>query len=127
MLCALAERGELCVCQLQALVALAPSSTSKHLSLLASAGLVSVRKDGRWAYYRVAAPEEMPEDAAGVVDWIAARAGGQRAAAEDRARMDAILRFTPEELCRRMAEGAPCCPPAGAARAKTPRTKADSR
>ena len=52
-LCAL-RGGELCVCQLIALLELAPSTVSKHLSILRSARLVESRKDGRWIYYRLA-------------------------------------------------------------------------
>lgn len=44
--------GELCVCQLIELVGLAPSTVSKHLSILRDAGLVDSRKDGRWVHYR---------------------------------------------------------------------------
>lgn len=49
----LLERGELCVCQIVEVLALAPSTVSKHLSLLSAAGLVEMRKQGRWAYYRL--------------------------------------------------------------------------
>lgn len=49
--------GELCACQLIALVGLAPSTVSKHLTLLRDAGLVAARKDGRWVHYRL---EEHP-------------------------------------------------------------------
>jgi DNA-binding transcriptional ArsR family regulator len=52
-LCAL-RNGELCVCQLIALLDLSPSTVSKHLSILRSARLVESRKDGRWMYYRLA-------------------------------------------------------------------------
>ena len=52
MLCAL-RGGELCVCQLIELVQLAPSTVSKHLSILNQAELVESRKDGRWVYYRL--------------------------------------------------------------------------
>lgn len=45
--------GELCVCQIVELLDLAPSTVSKHLSILRQAGLVEVRKDGRWAYCRL--------------------------------------------------------------------------
>jgi len=45
--------GELCVCRIVEVLALAPSTVSKHLSLLSEADLVEVRKDGRWAYYRL--------------------------------------------------------------------------
>ena len=51
-LCALTG-GELCVCQLIALLELAPSTVSKHLSVLRNARLVDSRKDGRWMYYRL--------------------------------------------------------------------------
>ncbi len=42
---------ELCVCQIVALLGLATSTVSKHLSILKSAGLISSRKHGRWVYY----------------------------------------------------------------------------
>jgi ArsR family transcriptional regulator len=45
--------GELCVCQLIEMLGLAPSTVSKHLSILHQAGLVEVRKEGRWMYYRL--------------------------------------------------------------------------
>lgn len=50
LLCAL-RGGELCVCQLIELVGLAPSTVSKHMSLLSQAELVESRKQGRWVYY----------------------------------------------------------------------------
>ncbi|MFP4418424.1 MAG: ArsR/SmtB family transcription factor, partial [Chitinispirillaceae bacterium] len=46
--------GELCVCQITGLLGLAPSTISKHMSILKQAGLVESRKDGRWVYYRMA-------------------------------------------------------------------------
>ena len=49
--------GELCVCRVVEVLALAPSTVSKHLSVLSEADLVEVRKDGRWAYYRLARGE----------------------------------------------------------------------
>ncbi len=45
--------GELCVCQLIALLKLAPSTVSKHLTILRSARLIDSRKSGRWMYYRL--------------------------------------------------------------------------
>ena len=50
----LLEAGELCVCQIQAVLALATSTVSKHLAILKSAGLVADRREGRWAYYALA-------------------------------------------------------------------------
>ncbi len=45
------EWGELCVCQVTALLGLAPATVSKHLAILRTAGMISARKDGRWVYY----------------------------------------------------------------------------
>lgn len=46
--------GELCVCQLIDVLGLSPATVSKHLSILQNAGLIERRKEGRWAYYRLA-------------------------------------------------------------------------
>ena len=43
-------RGELCVCQIAELLQLAPSTVSKHLSILRQGGLVEFEKRGRWIY-----------------------------------------------------------------------------
>jgi DNA-binding transcriptional ArsR family regulator/SAM-dependent methyltransferase len=43
--------GEQCVCDLQAAVGAAQSRLSFHLKVLKSAGLVTDRRQGRWAYY----------------------------------------------------------------------------
>jgi DNA-binding transcriptional ArsR family regulator len=43
---------ELCLCQLIDLLGLAPSTVSKHMAVLAEAGLVARRKEGRWHFYR---------------------------------------------------------------------------
>lgn len=48
------RKGEMCVCQIIELFGLAPSTVSKHMSILKQAGLVSNRKDNRWVYYRLA-------------------------------------------------------------------------
>ncbi|MFW5653115.1 MAG: ArsR/SmtB family transcription factor [Planctomycetota bacterium] len=47
-------QGELCVCQIIQLLDLAPSTVSKHMSILHQAGLVMRRKQGRWQHYRLA-------------------------------------------------------------------------
>jgi DNA-binding transcriptional ArsR family regulator len=45
------EGGELCVCQIIAVLALSPSNVSKHLFLLKSARLVNDRKEKKWVHY----------------------------------------------------------------------------
>ncbi len=49
-------RGPLCVCQIAELLQLAPSTLSKHLSVLRRGGLVDAQKRGRWIYYFI--PDE---------------------------------------------------------------------
>jgi ArsR family transcriptional regulator, arsenate/arsenite/antimonite-responsive transcriptional repressor len=50
--------GELCVCELIELLGLAPSTVSKHMAVIADAGLVERRRDGRWTYYSLSADPE---------------------------------------------------------------------
>jgi DNA-binding transcriptional ArsR family regulator len=50
---AMLRGGELCVCQITAVLDLATSTVSAHLSDLRRAGLVAERKDGRWVAYRL--------------------------------------------------------------------------
>ena len=51
LLYALVEAGEMCVCDLAAVVEAAESSVSHALRLLRMAGVVSTRRDGRMIYY----------------------------------------------------------------------------
>ncbi len=50
----LLEGGELCVCEVMAVLGLVQSTASKHLNILKMAGLVESRKGGTWSYYRLA-------------------------------------------------------------------------
>lgn len=43
--------GEMCVCQIIAVLSLSQSTVSKHLFLLRAAGFVRDRKDRKWIYY----------------------------------------------------------------------------
>ena len=47
------RRGELCVCDLCELLAVSQSKLSFHLKVLREAGLIEVRQEGRWNYYRL--------------------------------------------------------------------------
>jgi ArsR family transcriptional regulator len=51
----LLRAGEQCVCDLQADLACGQSLLSFHLKTLRDAGLVTTRREGRWAHYRLAA------------------------------------------------------------------------
>ena len=42
---------DLCVCEITDVLGLAPSTVSKHLSLLRDAGFINEEKDGKWVNY----------------------------------------------------------------------------
>ena len=99
LLCALRE-GELCVCQLVELLQLAPSTVSKHLSILHQADLVESRKQGRWVYYRL--PGKTAPDLSRKMTKHALRAVEKDpAVVEDNKRLKQIRTADLEELCRR--------------------------
>ena len=45
------EGGEMCVCQIIAILSLGQSTVSKHLFLLRAAGLIKDRRDRKWVHY----------------------------------------------------------------------------
>lgn len=53
ILFALAEAGELCVCDLAATVGVPETSVSQALRLLRTAGVVRARREGRMVFYRL--------------------------------------------------------------------------
>jgi ArsR family transcriptional regulator len=54
------QRQVMCVCEIQAALKVAQSTTSKHLQLLEDAGLISSEKDGLWVNYMIADGSESP-------------------------------------------------------------------
>lgn len=53
ILFALAEAGELCVCDLAATIGVPETSVSQALRLLRTAGVVRARREGRMVFYRL--------------------------------------------------------------------------
>jgi len=49
----LLENGELCVCQLIAVLNMGQSRISRHLSILKEAGLIVDDRKGKWVHYRL--------------------------------------------------------------------------
>lgn len=49
--------GECCVCEIFPAIAEEQSNTSRHLSMMVSAGVLSRRKDGLKIYYKIKQPE----------------------------------------------------------------------
>jgi DNA-binding transcriptional ArsR family regulator len=94
----LLEAEELCVCQITAVLGLAPATVSKHLSLLRQAGLIAQRKSGRWVYYRLADRSANPY-APVVRDLLAGVLGGDEIIAADRQRLVRVKQVPVERLC----------------------------
>ena len=91
----LLQAGELCVCQIVEVLGLANSTVSKHLSLLAAAGLVDLRKDGRWAYYRIAGGAEKT-----LLGWLDRALRGDPDLARDAKKLAVVKKKDLEVLCR---------------------------
>lgn len=92
------EPGELCVCQITAILGLAPATVSKHLSLLRMAGLLSHRKQGRWVFYRLSSHDNNPY-APPVLQLMADILGDDPVIAEDKSRLETINSVPLEDLC----------------------------
>jgi ArsR family transcriptional regulator len=95
------RRRELCVCQITELFGLAPSTVSKHLSILQHAGLVHSRKTERWVYYR-RADRTAPVVVREAMDWIQKSLGKTAEADDDAKRLRRILKMDLATVCRRV-------------------------
>ena len=96
------EGHELCVCQIIELLELAPSTVSKHMSVLRQARLVDGRKEGRWMYYRLA-DETAPPAVNEALTWVKTSLAGSRRIRKDAKRLSDILKIDREVLCSRKA------------------------
>ncbi len=94
----LLEPEELCVCQITAVLDLAPATVSKHLSLLREAGLLVQRKAGRWVYYRLAGHSPNPY-APAMLTLIRSILGEDDVIAADRRKLNKIKEIPVEALC----------------------------
>ncbi len=92
--------GELCVCQITEMFGLAPSTVSKHLSILHQAGLVDSRKNGRWIYYRLPG-SEVPYVVRWAIDWVNKFIENDPRILKDSKLLNRILKLDASELCKR--------------------------
>ena len=92
---AMLRTGELCVCQITAVLALAPSTVSAHLAELRRARLITERKEGRWVHYRAAEPE----GAAQIGEWLGHQLKRDAQVRRDAAVVKQLRRIPLAELC----------------------------
>jgi len=90
---------ELCVCQIIELLELAPSTVSKHMSILANARLVEGRQEGRWRYYRLVG-DDAQDEAIEAISWTFRSLSNTPQIRMDQKRIKEILKIDPEELCK---------------------------
>ena len=89
------EKGECCVCQLTAVLDLAPSTVSAHLAELRRAGFLLDRKDGKIVFYRLS---ERPD----LKTWLKATFTGiqnDEKVEADRAFLDRVKAIDVETFC----------------------------
>jgi ArsR family transcriptional regulator, arsenate/arsenite/antimonite-responsive transcriptional repressor len=91
---------ELCVCQLIEFLELAPSTVSKHMTILRQARLIDGRKKGRWMNYRLAGKLASPAVTEAIA-WLRRSLSDDPAARRDARRMEKILKTGREVLCDR--------------------------
>ena len=63
----LLKHGELCVCEIMAVLNKPQPTVSHHLNLLKNAGLLKWRKEGVWTHYKLS-NSELPENLKKLVD-----------------------------------------------------------
>jgi len=87
----------MCVCEIQAALQFAQSTTSKHLKILEDAGLIESKKDGLWVNYMIADGRENPYAAsliASLRHWLVDDA-------EVKLLMDQLPAIKRENVCRK--------------------------
>lgn len=95
-LLAMLQHGDLCVCQMTAVLELAASTVSAHLSDLRHAGLVNERKIGKWVHYRLVDDGPL----AGLVRGALRLAEADPRLEADRRKIASIRRMPLEDFCR---------------------------
>ena len=110
----LLEGGEMCVCQIIAVLEFNQSTISKHLFLLKTAGLVRERRQGKWVHYSLNGSEGSPY--AGKMLRILKGWLNEDPVMEKDRKREAIARDVgPREICERgmtlpSRRAAACCP-----------------
>ena len=94
------RRHELCVCQIGELAGLAPSTISKHLSILHNAGLIESRKTERWVYYRLPG-KNAPVAVREALDWVQKSLAATPEAVADQKKLKQLLKIDLKTICQR--------------------------
>jgi DNA-binding transcriptional ArsR family regulator len=91
------KESELCLCQIIEMLQISAATVSKHMSILSMAGLVDIRKEGRWHFYRLSA--EPTIEAAAALEFLSKAVANARSIKEDKAKVKKVIKMNKEELC----------------------------
>jgi len=94
----LLEGGGLCGCQVQLVLGIAPSTVSKHLAVLRTAGLVQDRREGKWIEYALTPAGRNPY-APAILEMLRGPIDRDPAVLADRRRLRQIKAIPLAELC----------------------------
>ena len=92
---------ECCVCEVMQVMEISQSKASRILSALYDAGLLKLRKEGRWALYSID-KEEMNDYMTEILTGVSKALEGNRTTAQDRERLKKAERVGPNcvsKLC----------------------------
>lgn len=92
------KNGEACVCQITEVIGNAPSTVSKHLSILKTAGLLDSYKQGRWVYYH--RPKQPSIAVKMALDFVFETLEDSEVIAQDRLVSKVVCEQDPEELTK---------------------------
>jgi ArsR family transcriptional regulator len=90
----------LCVCQITELFGFAPSTVSKHLSILHQAGLIRSRKTERWVYYRLPG-RSAPVPVRQALEWVRISVAESEETLGDAKKLKTILQTDLAVICHR--------------------------
>jgi DNA-binding transcriptional ArsR family regulator len=93
------RKRELCVCQIIEFLGLAPSTVSKHMSILRQARLIEGRKEGVWMHYSLSSSRR-PE-VRKAINWVIASLENDEKIIKDEKLLSKIMKCNLEDLCRR--------------------------
>ena len=90
---------ELCLCQLIEMLGLAPSTVSKHMSVLYQADLVNARKEGRWMYYSLATKATSGQVVSAIA-WVKKGLAEDKQVLADAKKLKTVLKKDKQQLCK---------------------------
>ena len=78
-------QGELCVCEMETILGLTQTNASRHLAKLKTAGIVEIRKEYQWVYYKI--KEKFHVENKPFIEYLIAELNGDQICSADREKL----------------------------------------